>query len=162
MLQNDIIFMLAVRNRSEDQAQLFTATPDYILPALLNHMFLFTSPVFAPLPKTLPDDWSCFSFRLSRNFRKTPLLFVFADLLCPWGYSAAQSRGRACIIYRQHPRCSTWAWKTKRAGLGTYVGRSFKVFTSLTDIVLITKNRLLNKEEIKTASTTLFLPRETA
>lgn len=57
MLQNDIIFMLAVRNRSEDQVQSFTATPDYILPALLNHMFLFTSPVFAPLPQTLPDDW---------------------------------------------------------------------------------------------------------
>lgn len=57
MLQNDIIFMLAVRNLSEDQVQLFTATPDYILPALLNHMFLFTSPVFAPLPQTLPDDW---------------------------------------------------------------------------------------------------------
>ena len=42
------------------------------------------------------------------------------------------------------------------------MGRSFEVLTSLTDIVLITKNRLLNKVEIKTASITLFLPRETA
>lgn len=42
------------------------------------------------------------------------------------------------------------------------MGRSFKVLTSLTDIVLITKNRLFNKVEIKTASITLFLPQETA
>lgn len=46
MLQNDIIFMLAVRNRSEDQVQLFTATPDYILPALLNHI-IYVSIYFA-------------------------------------------------------------------------------------------------------------------
>lgn len=56
-------------------------------------------------------------------------LFIFADLLCSWGYSAAQSRWRACVFYWQHSQCSSRSGEAKWPGLGAYMGRSFTVLT---------------------------------